>query len=67
MDSHSVMCTTATKTIREYSGGRETKIVFDVPSDSEAEICIVNQSQLAEWANEGTLRYYSVSDLKYLK
>ena len=67
MDSHLVMCTTAIKTIREYSGGRETKIVFDVSSSSEAEISIVNQSQLTEWENEGTLRYYYVSELKFVK
>lgn len=65
MESHLIMCSTATKTKREYVDSRETKIVFEVPSGQAAEICVVKPSELQAWSNEGAVQHYSVSDLKF--
>ena len=65
MDRHLILCSTATKTTREFSEGRETKIVFEVPSKQAAEICIVKIGELQALANEGALQHYSVAGLKF--
>ena len=67
MDRYFVMCSRATKTVRDFLDGRETKIVFDVPSAQATEISIVKLSELQSWAADGTLQHFSVSELKFAK
>lgn len=60
-----VMCNGATKTVRDYVDGKETKVTFSVPKSQEAEITIVKLSELQNWVTEGSVRHLLVEALRF--